>query len=79
MVGRGWKLDLAHCIRLGVFRPGAQVGGSMNWTRTRTGTVTADISYDYRVQLETTRPNYGGLRWWFRAHHWAPRTGAAPA
>ena len=22
-------------------------------------------SMDYRVRLVTTRPNYGGLRWWF--------------
>ncbi len=26
---------------------------------------------DYRVRLETTRPNYGGRRWWFRC----PATG----
>ena len=26
---------------------------------------------DYRVPLETTRPNYGGRRWWFRC----PATG----
>ena len=26
---------------------------------------------DYRITLETTRPNYGGRRWWFRC----PATG----
>ncbi len=25
-----------------------------------------DEPQDYRVNLETTRPNYGGRRWWFR-------------
>jgi hypothetical protein len=25
----------------------------------------AKIDSDYRVRLETTRPNYGGVRWWF--------------
>ena len=25
-----------------------------------------DEPQDYRVTLETTRPNYGGRRWWFR-------------
>jgi hypothetical protein len=24
----------------------------------------AKVERDYRVQLETTRPHYGGLRWW---------------
>lgn len=24
-----------------------------------------DIDMDYRVDLDTTRPNFGGLRWWF--------------
>src|SRR5690242_11870938 len=94
LVEDGWKLDLAHCIRQRLFVPGRYVAGSMKWTLTRTGEVTATISYeaalvdptnawvrlhytsttrttaekvdrDYRVQLEATRPNYGGLRWWF--------------
>lgn len=30
-----------------------------------------DTSRDYRIELETTRPTYGGLRWWFTC----PRTG----
>ena len=30
-----------------------------------------DEPQDYRVTLETTRPNYGGRRWWFRC----PATG----
>ncbi len=30
-----------------------------------------DEPRDYRVRLETTRPNYGGRRWWFRC----PATG----
>ncbi len=30
-----------------------------------------DEPQDYRVTLETTRPNYGGKRWWFRC----PATG----
>jgi hypothetical protein len=30
------------------------------YTFTRTGE-----SFDYRVRLQTTRPRYGGLRWWF--------------
>jgi hypothetical protein len=25
----------------------------------------AKVDRDYRVRLETTQPNYGGLRWWF--------------
>ena len=25
----------------------------------------AKVDNDYRVRLETTRPNFGGLRWWF--------------
>jgi hypothetical protein len=25
-----------------------------------------DEPYDYTVRLETTQPNYGGIRWWFR-------------
>jgi hypothetical protein len=25
----------------------------------------AKLDNDYRVRLETTRPNFGGLRWWF--------------
>jgi hypothetical protein len=26
----------------------------------------AKVDRDYRIQLETARPHYGGLRWWFR-------------
>ncbi len=77
-----------------MIRPSQYISGSMQWTLTRTGEVTATIGYeanlldpaaawlrlqytatvrntgaktdrDYRVKLETTRPNYGGLRWWF--------------
>jgi hypothetical protein len=77
-----------------MIRPGLYVAGTMKWNLTRTGEVTANISYvanlvepadawvrlmytstthatgakvdnDYRVRLETTRPHYGGLRWWF--------------
>lgn len=95
VVEDGWKLDLAHCIRQGMFRPQQWCAGTMKWTRTNTGEVTATIGYeanlldpaaawvrlhytttsrstgaktdrDYRVQLGTTRPHYGGLRWWFR-------------
>ncbi|MEI7711841.1 MAG: hypothetical protein WCI94_10440 [Rhodospirillales bacterium] len=94
VVEDGLKLDLAHCIREGMIQPGKRVSGSMRWTLTGTGEVTASIVYeahltnpdsawvrlrytikkpatgavtvcDYRVHLETTRPNYGGLRWWF--------------
>jgi hypothetical protein len=24
------------------------------------------VKHDYRIELEVTRPNYGGVRWWFR-------------
>jgi hypothetical protein len=94
VVEDGWKLDLAHCFRQGMFFPGRHVSGSMNWTSTRTGEVQATVGYeanlidsasswvrlyytttkrstgakiasDYRVRLETTRPHYGGMRWWF--------------
>jgi hypothetical protein len=94
VVEDGLKLDLAHCIRKGLIRPGSYVAGTISWTLTRTGEVKANISYeahlvdpadawirlvyttttrataakvanDYQVRLETTRPNFGGLRWWF--------------
>jgi hypothetical protein len=32
----------------------------LTYTITRTGE-----ALDYRVRLETTRPRFGGLRWWF--------------
>ena len=89
VVEDGWKLDLAHCIRKGLIRPGSYAAGTMQWTLTRTDEVKAEISYeanfvdpadawmrltytktahatgakmheDYRVRLETTRPNFGG-------------------
>lgn len=89
----GWKFDLSHSIRHGLILPGRHVSGTMTWTSTRTGEVTASIGYeanlidsaaawvrlhyanttpstgaktphDYRVQLNTTRPHYGGVRWW---------------
>lgn len=94
VVEDGWKLDLARCIRKGMILPGRHISGSMTWTLTRTGEVTATIGYeanlidpaeawvrlhytstmrstgaktenDYRVRLDTTRPHYGGVRWWF--------------
>jgi hypothetical protein len=90
-VENGWKLDLAHCIRKGMIKPGQRVTGTMTWTSTQTGEVTATVGYeanpeavwvrlqytrtsasgtkkdhDYRVRLETTRPHYAGIRWWFR-------------
>src|SRR5262245_50817559 len=36
----------------------------LSYTITREGTQERD-SLDYRVQLTTTRPRFGGLRWWF--------------
>jgi hypothetical protein len=39
VVEDGWKLNLAHCIRQGVMRPGSYVPGAMQWTLTRTGEV----------------------------------------
>ena len=94
LVEHGWKLDLAICMRKGLFRQGLHVAGPMRWKLVHTDQVTAKISYeanlihpaaawvrlhyrsvatssgattewDYRVQLTTTRPNFGGLRWWF--------------
>ena len=92
LVEDGWKLDLAQSIRQGgLIQPGRYVAGSMKWTLTRTGEVTATIGYeaarsipptpgsglyhtsttrstgakterDYRVQLETNCPNYGGVQ-----------------
>jgi hypothetical protein len=40
----------------------AWVGMQYATTNRRTG---LKIDSDYRVHLETTRPNYGGIRWWF--------------
>ncbi len=94
VVEDSWRLDLSHCIRQGMIRPGLFVAGKMTWTLTRTGEVAATIGYDanlvdpadawirlyyattiqrtgekrynnYLIRLECTRPNYGGLRWWF--------------
>ena len=91
VVEDGLKLDLAHCIRKGLIRPGSYVAGKIQSTLTRTGEERANISYvanlvdpadawvrliytsttrateakldnDFRVQLETTRLNFGGLR-----------------
>lgn len=39
----GWKLDLAHCIRQGMLRPGQWCAGTMKWSLVRTGEVTATI------------------------------------
>ena len=104
VVEDGLKLDLAHCIRKGLIRPGSYVAGKIQSTLTRTGEERANISYvanlvdptdawvrliyssttrataakvdnDYRVRLETTRPNFGGLRWCSSA----PSLGAASA
>jgi hypothetical protein len=94
VVEDGLRLDLAHCIRKGLIRPGSYAAGTIQWTLTRTGLERANISYvpnlvdpadawvrliytsttrstgakrdnSYHVRLETTRPNFGGLRWWF--------------
>ena len=39
-------------------------GLRLHYTST-THSIGEKVDRDYRVQLETTRPNYGGLRWWF--------------
>jgi hypothetical protein len=66
LVEDGWKLDLSHCVRNGLILPGRYVAGSMKWTLTSTARSTgAKVERDYRVPLETNRPNYGGLRWRF--------------
>src|SRR5262245_60448390 len=36
----------------------------LSYTFTRAGTQERD-SLDYRVKLTTTRPRFGGVRWWF--------------
>ena len=35
------------------------------WLRLKYTMTTTRESLDYRVQLQTTRPYFGGLRWWF--------------
>lgn len=45
-VERALKLDLAHLTAQRQFRPGAHVSGSLQWTSTRTGRVTATIGFE---------------------------------
>ena len=36
-----------------------------SWLRLRYSITQTGEALDYRVDLQTTRPNFGGLRWWF--------------
>ena len=35
------------------------------WVRLRYTITSTDEAVDYRIDLQTTRPHFGGLRWWF--------------
>lgn len=59
----GWTYD-------GDEEPHATIGYEADLTDQRNAWLrlhyqTNDEPVDYRIRLETTKPNYGGLRWWF--------------
>ena len=85
-------LDLVQCVRLGQFRPGAHVQGTIAWVMSNDGRRIGSVSYsanmrdpkdawvrlmystthkgkavdlDYRIELTTTVPHFGGVQWWF--------------
>ena len=91
-VETGLTLDLARAMKLLRFRPGLHSHGTIAWTNSHTGDVTATVGYeaqmsdpqeawvrlfysvdgcdgvtrkDCRIELTTTVPHFGGLRWWF--------------
>jgi hypothetical protein len=59
----GWTYE-------GEDRPHATIGYEANLTDVEDGWLRLhyrrnEQAVDYKVRLETTRPNFGGLRWWF--------------
>jgi hypothetical protein len=65
----------------GQSRPHAEIGYESNlidpvdaWVRLHYSVNGEAV--DYRVRMETTRPNYGGLRWWFLCPLQRPDGGA---
>jgi hypothetical protein len=59
----GWTYE-------GEDRPHATIGYEANLTDLENGWLRLhyrrnEQAVDYKVRLETTRPNFGGLRWWF--------------
>ncbi len=72
------KLDAAHWTRLGILRDGIIKTGWQGAIRYHVNTTDGHhqrvhLTYglgrehlDYSVFLETTQPQFGGVRWWFR-------------
>jgi hypothetical protein len=59
----GWTYE-------GEDRPHATIGYEANLTDVENGWLRLhyrrnEQAVDYRIRLKTTRPNFGGLRWWF--------------
>ncbi len=48
-----------------ILEPLGEAGLTMRLRYTKTGRNNDKESLDYPVMLQTTRPNYGGRRWWF--------------
>src|SRR5262245_58476814 len=60
-----WFRDAARTERTSTIDYEVNTQGDPPWLRlVYTVTATRD-AFDYRVRLVTTRPRFGGLRWWF--------------
>ena len=91
-VEAGLTLDLALAMKRLRFRPGLYSRGTIAWSNSHTGDVTAAVGYEAemsdpedawvrltysadggggivprtcRIELTTTAPHFGGVRWWF--------------
>src|SRR5262245_43370010 len=73
----GWTYE-------GEDRPHATIGYEANLTNVEHGWLRLhyrrnEKAVDYSVQLVTTRPNFGGLRWWFICRSCAATAGRRAA